>query len=75
MSASRDRLTNIMKEAIDNGATLAEQEAFAAWISGRDEATASEVASAKVLEAITGNNARYAQEILSLKQYLVKKSV
>ena len=75
VSASRDRLTNIMKEAIDNGATLAEQEAFAAWISGRDEATASEVASAKVLEAITGNNARYAQEILSLKQYLVKKSV
>ncbi len=75
VKATRERLTNIMNEALQNGISDAEKEAFTEWIAGKDEATASEVASKKVLEAVTGNNAQYAQEIVSLKQYLVKKSV
>jgi len=75
VAASRERLTNIMKQAIENGASESEKEAFNEWIAGRDVAAASETASAKVLEAIKGNNSAYAQEILSLKQYLIKKSI
>jgi pyruvate-ferredoxin/flavodoxin oxidoreductase len=75
VASSRDRLTAIMKEAIENGATEAEKEAFSAWIAGRDDAAASEAASAKVLEVVKGNNSAYAQEILSLSQYLIKKSI
>ena len=46
------------------------------WIEGRDNAAASEAASKKCLEVLKGNNATYAQgRLLSLSQYLVKKSI
>ena len=75
VASSRDRITAIMKAAMENGASETEKAAFAEWIAVRDQATASEAASAKVLESIKGNNSAYAQEILSLKQYLIKKSI
>lgn len=75
VASSRDRLTAIMKDALQNGVSDAEKEAFTEWIEGRDVAATSETATAKVLEAIKGNNSAYAQEILSLKQYLIKKSI
>jgi pyruvate-ferredoxin/flavodoxin oxidoreductase len=75
VASSRDRLTTIMQTALQNGISEFEREAFNEWISGRDEAAASEAASAKVLDAVRGINNNYAQEILSLSQYLVKKSI
>jgi pyruvate-ferredoxin/flavodoxin oxidoreductase len=75
VASSRDRLTSIMHTALKDGVSEREQEAFTEWISGRDEASVSEIASIKVLEAIKGVNKNYAQELLSLKQYLVKKSI
>ena len=75
VASSRDRLTSIMKDAIQNGVSDAEEAAFTEWIEGRDVAAPSEAATVKVLEAIKGKNYKYAQEILSLKQYLVKKSI
>jgi pyruvate-ferredoxin/flavodoxin oxidoreductase len=75
VASSRDRLTAIMKAAIETGASENEKEAFNEWIANRDNAAASEIASAKVLEAIKDNNAAYAMEILGLSQYLIKKSI
>ena len=75
INAQRDRIEMVMKEAIANGASDAEKEAFAAWIDAKDNAEASKAASAKVLDAIKGSNNEAAKIITGLKQYLVKKSV
>jgi len=75
IASSRDRIKSIMTLAIEAGVSEAEKEAFNEWIEGRDNAAASEAASKKVLEALKGNNAVYAQEVLSLSQYLIKKSI
>ncbi|QZE14675.1 pyruvate:ferredoxin (flavodoxin) oxidoreductase [Halosquirtibacter laminarini] len=73
INAHRNRLADVMATAIEAGA--AESDAFKAWLEAKDNADASEKASAVVLDAIKGNSAEYAKEILSLSQYLVKKSV
>ncbi|MFV0378636.1 MAG: pyruvate:ferredoxin (flavodoxin) oxidoreductase [Mangrovibacterium sp.] len=76
VNAQRDRIENIMLEAIAAGAaSAAEAEAFTAWIAAKKDGDASKPASAKVLEVLAGNNAEYATTIMSLKKYLVKKSV
>jgi len=75
VSASRDRIKSIMTVAIEAGVSESEKAVFNEWIEGRDNAAASEAATKKVLEVLKGNNATYAQEILSLSQYLVKKSI
>ena len=75
VSASRDRIKSIMTVAIEAGVSESEKAVFNEWIEGRDNAAASEAATKKVLEVLNGNNATYAQEILSLSQYLVKKSI
>ncbi len=75
VGASRDRIKSIMTLAIEAGVPEAVKSVFNEWIEGRDNAAASEVASRKVLEVLQGNNEAYAQEVLSLSQYLIKKSV
>jgi len=75
IAASRDRIKSIMSLSIEAGVSEAEKAVFNEWIEGRDNAAASEVATKKVLDVLKGNNAVYAQEILSLSQYLVKKSI
>ncbi|HNX57116.1 MAG TPA: pyruvate:ferredoxin (flavodoxin) oxidoreductase [Prolixibacteraceae bacterium] len=74
VSAQRDRIEMIMKNAIADGATDAEKEAFQAWIDNKLNAEKTEEVSAKVLEVLAGSSAAYAKEIVGLKQYLVKKS-
>ncbi len=74
VSAQRDRIEMIMKNAIADGATEAEKEAFQAWIDNKLNAEKTEEVSAKVLAVLDGNSTAYAKEIASLKQYLVKKS-
>ena len=75
VSASRDRIKSIMNQSIEAGVSENVKAAFEEWIEGRDNAAASEAAAKKVLDVLNGNNDKYAQEILSLSQYLIKKSI
>ena len=72
---SRDRIADIMKSAMEAGVSAAETEAFNEWLENREDAAGSEAATAKVLAALTGKNEKYAMELVSLKQYMIKKSV
>jgi pyruvate-ferredoxin/flavodoxin oxidoreductase len=69
----RDRIALRMKEANDkvNADTKA---AFDEWLAGMLNAEASKTASVKVVEACKKDKSEVAKEILSLSQYLVKKS-
>ncbi|MEN8117650.1 MAG: pyruvate:ferredoxin (flavodoxin) oxidoreductase [Bacteroidota bacterium] len=75
VSAQRNRIEMIMQEALSNGASDAEKEAFAQWIEKKDNADGSVIASKAVLDVLNGANSDYAKEIIKLKQYLVKKSI
>ena len=74
VSAQRDRIEMIMNNAMANGASDAEKEAFAAWIENKLNAEKTQEVSDKVLEVLAGSSSVYAKEIIGLKQYLVKKS-
>ena len=74
VAAQRDRLEAIMISAMANGATEAEKAAFTAWIENKLNGEKTEEVSAKVKEVLAGSTATYAEEIMGLKQYLVKKS-
>jgi len=74
VAAQRDRIEMIMKAAIVDGATVAEKEAFTAWIENKLNGETTEEVSAKVREVLGGSTSAYAKEIMGLKQYLVKKS-
>ncbi len=69
----RDRIALRMKEsgASVNTDTKA---AFDEWLAGMKNAEASKTASAKVIAACEKDKSEVAKEILSLKQYLVKRS-
>ncbi len=75
VSFSRDRIADIMKTAMEAGVSATETEAFNEWIENREDAAGSETATAKVLASVTGKNEKYAMELVSLKQYMIKKSV
>ena len=75
IAASRDRIKSIMTLAILEGVPAEVKAIFNEWIEGRDNAAASEAATKKVLEVLKGNNEAYSQEVLSLSQYLIKKSI
>lgn len=71
----RLRIAQRMEEALNNGIAEDTKTAFKAWIEGKDDAEKSKEASAKVIEACEKDKAEVAKEILSLQQYLVKKSI
>ncbi len=71
----RDRIAMRMEAAIENGISDATKEAFTNWIDTRNDADKSPAASEKVLEVCKGENNEIANEILNLKQFLIKKSV
>jgi pyruvate-ferredoxin/flavodoxin oxidoreductase len=75
VSFSRDRIADIMKSAMEAGVSAAETEAFNEWLENREDTAGSEAATAKVLATLTGKNEKYAMELISLKQYLIKKSI
>jgi len=74
VDAQRDRIESIMNAAMANGASEAETAAFTAWIENKINAETTQEVSNKVLEVLAGSEAVYANEIIGLKQYLVKKS-
>ena len=74
-SKLRDRIALWMKTALTNGTVNAESKAaFEEWLKEKDHAEASRTASAKVIEACSKEKSEVAKEIMSLKEYLVKKS-
>jgi len=71
----RERIALRMKEAISKESLSAEMKtAFEEWLRDKDNAEPSRIASVKVVEACGKDKSELAKEILSLKQYLVKKS-
>ncbi len=69
----RERIALRMNEI--NGSVSAETKAaFDEWLAGMNNAVASKAAAAKVIAACEKEKSEEAKEILSLKQYLVKKS-
>lgn len=65
-----EKMTASMNEVSANSQT-----AFKEWIENKDNAEESKAASAKVVEACKKEKAQIAKDILTLEQYLVKKSV
>jgi pyruvate-ferredoxin/flavodoxin oxidoreductase len=71
----RDRIALKMNDAIASGSVSEETKiAFEEWLKEKDNAEPSKIASAHVIEACGKEKSEVAKEILSLKQYLVKKS-
>ncbi|MDZ4203265.1 MAG: pyruvate:ferredoxin (flavodoxin) oxidoreductase, partial [Bacteroidales bacterium] len=71
----RERITLKMREALNDGIAPKTKAAFAEWIEAKEDAAKSVIATERVLALIEKDNHPVAQEIYSLKQYLVKKSV
>ncbi len=71
----RTRIAQRMTEAIaNNGVSADTKAAFEEWLKVKDDAEPSRGASEKVVAACGKDKSEVAKEILSLKQYLVKKS-
>ncbi len=71
----RDRIADRMQKLV---ATSSNTELIAVcneWLSNKDNAEASEIASKKVLPLLKNEHSALADEIVELEQYLVKKSV
>ncbi|MDR2911099.1 MAG: pyruvate:ferredoxin (flavodoxin) oxidoreductase [Bacteroidales bacterium] len=75
VNALKVRLANKMEDAIKNKTVNAvSAAAFEEWLKVKNNAEASKTASDNVIEACRKDNSEFAKEVLSLKQYLVKKS-
>jgi pyruvate-ferredoxin/flavodoxin oxidoreductase len=71
----RDRIALRMNESMSNGSLNDETKStFEEWLKDKDKGEASKVASEKVIAACNKDKSEAAKEILSLQQYLVKKS-
>jgi pyruvate-ferredoxin/flavodoxin oxidoreductase len=70
----RERIARLMKESLTNGVNPDTKAVFEEWLDNKDLAEPSRTASAKVIEACEKDNSPVTEEILKLKQYLVKKS-
>jgi len=69
----RERIALRMKEA-GNNVKPETKAAFEEWLAGMNNAEASRLATAKVIAACEKDKTEVTAEILSLKQYLIKKS-
>jgi pyruvate-ferredoxin/flavodoxin oxidoreductase len=71
----RDRIEILMNQGLSNGFPDNVKVVFKEWIENKNNAQGSKTVSAKVIEALKGNNDPIAKKIIDLKQYLIKKSV
>jgi pyruvate-ferredoxin/flavodoxin oxidoreductase len=74
VNKNRERIRNMMHAAMDQ-VKPATKEAFGEWIAAMANMDASKAATAQLLLTLEKETHPVAKEILSLKQYLVKKSV
>lgn len=71
----RRRISEKMKSALKEGLSDDLAAAFNLWLENINSGEGSKTASAKVVEACKASDLPVAKEILSLEQYLIKKSV
>jgi pyruvate-ferredoxin/flavodoxin oxidoreductase len=77
----REKLTDLMNEAMTVDMPQEFKDAYKAWLDGKDDADASKAAAEKVISLVgcccklNGRAAEIAKEIAEKKDYLVKKSV
>jgi pyruvate-ferredoxin/flavodoxin oxidoreductase len=72
----RDRIERIMTTAIGTDCCNAEiKGVFQEWVDNKNDAEGSKAASAKVLEILDTIDCEYCNELKSLKQYFIKKSM
>lgn len=71
----RNRIALRMTEAMKDGLPEDLRAAFQEWIENRESGDGSKTASDKLIPLLEKSELQLAKEILSLKQYLVKKSV
>jgi pyruvate-ferredoxin/flavodoxin oxidoreductase len=74
VNKNRDRIKNRMLATMEE-VTPATKEAFEVWIASMSNLDDSKLATARLLEVLDGEKHAVAEEIKSMKQYLVKKSV
>jgi pyruvate-ferredoxin/flavodoxin oxidoreductase len=71
----RERIALRMADCLSEGSLKEETKAaFEEWLANKDNGEASKIASEKVIAACNNEKSELAKEILSLKQYLIKKS-
>ncbi len=71
----RRRIVDMARAYIEGGASSELKEALAAWIDGMDDAERSKEAAKKLVPLLEKEKGKAAQDILQLKQYLIKKSI
>lgn len=71
---NRDKLADLMKEAMSLDIAPALKEAFQEWLDGKDDAEASKAATAKILPLLEGQDNPVIKEIADRKDFLIKKS-
>ena len=72
---SRDRIVLLMNKALEGNITSSTKEAFNTWLTSKDDANLSKEASRLVIAACEKEKSPITQEILEMKQFLIKKSV
>ncbi|MCD4774309.1 MAG: pyruvate:ferredoxin (flavodoxin) oxidoreductase [Bacteroidales bacterium] len=74
VSKMRERLVDRMQKAMSKDFAAETKEAMQEWIDGKDNAALSEIAAEKVIKTLEKETDPLAENILNLKQYLIKKS-
>jgi len=76
VSQQRDKLTDLVKQALDMEISADLKEAFQEWLKGSNDADASKAAAIKVLAGLDGyvGDNKVLTEILAKKDHLIKKS-
>lgn len=70
----RQKLAMLMEESLDADIPVALKEAFQQWLAGQDDATASKVATGKILPLLAQVDHPLVKEIADRQDYLIKKS-
>ncbi|MHB8986875.1 MAG: thiamine pyrophosphate-dependent enzyme, partial [Eubacteriales bacterium] len=70
----RDKIVDLVKEAMSLDLAPALKDAFQEWLEGKDDSEASRSASVKIISLLEGQTNPVLQEIAGKKDFLVKKS-
>ena len=71
----RERIARLMETGMESDMSSEIKEAFKGWLDTKEDSQKSAEASEKVIAVLENQTSPIAKEIMSLKQYLVKKSV
>lgn len=71
----KDKLADLMKEALAQDIAPALKEAFQEWLDGQDDAEASRAATAKILPLLEGQTNPVLKQIAEKKDMMIKKSI